>query len=747
MGFRAQPVTIPARGTVPSIVVGLPMETGDALVIGNITITTSDASLTVDNEAVNVSPVTINGTTYAAGQAVEFDLISANDAPLADSSEYVRFVYTAPSGYEGRVDLQVAVVAATQADYTSTPAVSADGSTFYLGTRIWELLGVAENAADLGVLTQRDADYPTVPDNSSYAEAIQKLVTAVEVHGIDASKYGCDPTGVADSAPGLELAVAAANAWATSAGTLMRPETTGSSISRRPIPKVVLPPGKYNWDSVAELKYTDANTIDIEAWGAVIFQGDNFPTGRWLIEAGIPGSMGGSPNYTTYGAPFNVNIDGLTIRDYDRGLQLGVASNNINLGRITLRECTFIGKDDGTSLPLRVFNRSADFIATDCQWDNNRNCGEFQSIDRIYIERPRVQIREYQDAADRAALEAQFVVRRGHMYVEGGTFNPPQTMPEDVDTKPVGWLMGQEFPDWVTGTAYAFADIVYADNGSGEKLWVCKAPHEAPASFADDDDTYWAEIDQTGSGPLSVWCDITAEDCLFGGEGGGLVPGIWDIDAHDDDPGYPRGITIRNCTCNTNTQCGYESIEYAASTFVNTSPIVLVSKIPNRIEVRNIKGGLTYMVAADFLKGSTPPTLWVPTQTKPFQAIAENIEGTLFHNYSPSGGLLYKYSPTWMPQTLAVPLLQVNDVSPFWPANAKVAKTANTSATTISLFYGLNEGQEFTLYINDANTTIADGTYIKLNGSGNWTPGANGGAIRFVVLDGVAWEVGRADHA
>ena len=456
--------------------------------------------------------------------------------------------------------------------------------------------------------------------------------------------------------------------------------------------------------------------------------------------------MGGSPNYTTYGAPFRLNIEGLTLRDYDRGMQLGVAANNINLGRMALRECVFIGKDGGASRALRVFNRSADFISSDCQWDNNRECAEFQSIDRIYIDRPRVQIRDYQAAAARALFEGMFTLRRGHMYLDKATFNPPLTMPESVAAKPVGWLMAQDFPAWVTGTAYALADMVYADAGAGTKLWVCKTPHTAAASFATDVAS-WAEIDQTGAGPLSAWADIMVRKSLFGGEGGGLVPCIWDLAAHDASPGYPRGVSIRDSTCNTNTQCGYEVMEYNAGLFVNSSPIVLVNKIPNRIEVRDVKGGTTYMVAADFLKDSTPPTLWVPTQTKPFQAIAENIEGTLFHNYSPSGGLLYKYSPTWMPQVLAIPTLQVNDVSPYWPANAKVAKTANTSATTISLFYGLNEGQEFTLYINDANTTIADGTYIKLNGSGSFTPGANGGAIRFVVFNGAAWEVGRADHA
>lgn len=787
---------ISAPGRENGLELGLRVPEGDTVSIGNISYARSETTFTVLNLAVNTTPFTIDGVTYGAGRGITFDLQVST--AISSRTAHIDFSYTTAGGIQRTDRLHLLIYDAVAVEASSeiagasvlgqtgladnllavvgTSAVDTNlgdlgGETIPPNSDIVEALVALESKADLvdaavedisehqtllgrpdgsthmGSYTQRDAAFPTLAPNLNMYQTFQSLVTSFErLGGIDATKYGCDPTGSADSAPGLVAAVQAANVFATNNGTLMRPETTGSSISRRGVPKVILPPGNYKWDSPCGLSYADCNVILIEAWGAVLYQGPNFPTGRWMIEAGLPGSMGGSPNYTTYGAPFRVNIEGLTLRDYDRGMQLGVAANNINLGRMALRECVFIGKDGGASRALRVFNRSADFVSSDCQWDNNRECAEFQSIDRIYIDRPRVQIRDYQAAAARALFEGMFTLRRGHMYLDKGTFNPPQTMPESVAAKPVGWLMAQDYPAWVTGTAYAFADMVFADAGAGTKLWVCKTPHTAAASFASDV-ANWAEVDQTGSGPLSVWGDVMVRKTLFGGEGGGLVPCIWDLAAHDANPGYPRGVSIRDSTCNTNTQCGYELMEYNAGLFVNSSPIVLVSKIPNKIEVRDIKGGLTYMVAADFLKDSTPPTLWVPTQTKPFQAIAENIEGTTFHNYSPSGGLLYKYSPTWMPQLLAVPTLQVNDVSPYWPANAKVAKTANTSATTISLFYGLNERQEFTLYINDANTTIADGTYIKLNGSGSFTPGANGGAIRFVVFNGAAWEVGRSDHA
>lgn len=591
-----------------------------------------------------------------------------------------------------------------------------------------------------GSWTVRDESYPLVAAGLSEKEVLQSLITTNEGYAIDARAYGADPTGVADSAPAIELAVAAANTYAV----YLTPDATGSSIFRRIPPRVWLPPGDYEFNTPAQLDSVSAKAVRIVSDKAVIHQGGGFPTGRWLIEIGTPGSSGGSPDYTTYAAPFWVDIEGLVFRDYDRCMQLGVASNNINLGRMHVRDCVFIGKDAGTSLAVRAFNRSADFVVLDCQWDNVRSAIEVQSVDRVYIERPRVQNRVYQDAADRQDFESLFTLRRGHIYGDGCTLNPPQGMPEDVDAKPVGWFMAQDYAAWAGTTDYAYGDMAYGDAGAGTKLYVCKTAHTS-GTFSSDAGTYWAEVNETGDGPLSVWCNINISNSLFGGEGGGLVPCVWDIAAQDANPTYPRGVTIRDCTANTNTQCGYESLQYATGQYLNSSPIVLLNQIPNKLHIDNIKGGQTYLVAADYLKDSTPPTPWVATQTKPLEVYVNGVECSTFHNYSPSGGQLWKYSPNWVPLDLAIPTLTVNDISPFWPANCKVAQTANTSATTISLFYGVVSGQEFTLHITDEYTTIADGTYIKLAGSGNWTPGAGGGSITFYSVDGAVYEKSRSD--
>lgn len=125
MTLQARPVILPFEGTLPNQVVGLPVEATDVLEIGDITITPS-TGITVSNAAMNIASVEINNRTYAAGQAVEFDL---STTLTAAGTGTVTFAFTATSGKTGPAILQVEIVDGLSVDYISDPIMRATGAT------------------------------------------------------------------------------------------------------------------------------------------------------------------------------------------------------------------------------------------------------------------------------------------------------------------------------------------------------------------------------------------------------------------------------------------------------------------------------------------------------------------------------------------------------------------------------------------------------------------------------------------
>lgn len=70
--------------------------------------------------------------------------------------------------------------------------------------------------------------------------------------------------------------------------------------------------------------------------------------------------------------------------------------------------------------------------------------------------------------------------------------------------------------------------------------------------------------------------------------------------------------------------------------------------------------------------------------------------------------------------------------------NGNFFKTANTGATTITMFDGGTNGQIINVLIGDANTTIDfTGTNLKGNGGIGWAPNANDHMV--CVYDGTNW--------
>lgn len=69
---------------------------------------------------------------------------------------------------------------------------------------------------------------------------------------------------------------------------------------------------------------------------------------------------------------------------------------------------------------------------------------------------------------------------------------------------------------------------------------------------------------------------------------------------------------------------------------------------------------------------------------------------------------------------------------------------ANTTSTTIAAFKGGESGQTVVVLATDANTTIKNGSTIRLNNDADWTT-KSGETRQFWTPDGVVWyEVPRA---
>lgn len=70
--------------------------------------------------------------------------------------------------------------------------------------------------------------------------------------------------------------------------------------------------------------------------------------------------------------------------------------------------------------------------------------------------------------------------------------------------------------------------------------------------------------------------------------------------------------------------------------------------------------------------------------------------------------------------------------------SAGVFVTANTGSTSITTFDDGSAGRSIVLVFADANTTLVNGSTLKLNGGANYT-GAAGNVMQFVTDDGSIW--------
>lgn len=649
-------------------------------------------------------------------------------------------------------------------------------------TAATDLDAIRTKANHLTVTAATDLDAIRTKANHTTVTAAVNL-DRLRIRVLDVTDYGADPTGVADSTAAIQAAMTAAQPVAPSIAI-----GDGSSINRREPAALLFPKGIY--------RITSSLTDNTSGMGIIwlghgaILKSDGISADRWMVELG---QQGHETN-----APMHIYIKGITFHKLDRGLRIGGVDNNINLGRIYFEDCNFIGNINDNGHAVRVYNRSASIEFKNCQWDNTAIALEVQSCDLVYLNECRMQIRHFPKLSEprRQKFHGFFVVRHGQMHVRnfiantpnpgawaaGGTYavgdvrkvNSTDDSPDkgtrwyycktahtaaggqvfnetyitanwelcEDPSNPMGWFKAEEFPDWAPSTHYVIGDIVY--NG-GTAYW-CNEAHDSDTVWA----THSAKFTAVNTNSLSVWTDITIDDSLFGGEGGGIPPVLWNIAPNTAAAAiqYQKALVIRNCQIGNDLQ-GYGVETYAVA--------CLFAHRPNNFVFKNNRFAFTYCLPADYWVDATMP-VWPPTssvsasQYTPCDVDISGNNGSGFRGVTELADAKWSYSPNWIPYDMRVPTLYQNDAGPQLPGDHRAFKTNNTSSTSISRFLGAEPGKVFTVYITDANTTILNGNYIKLAGGATFTPGAAGGCITFLVIDDPTYqsrcmEIGRVTFA
>lgn len=407
---------VSAPGRENGLRIGLRIPVGETVSIGNVSYTRSETTFSVLNLAVNSSPVSIDGVTYAAGRALQFDL--SVPSAITPRTAYIDFSYTT-SGNTIRVDrlhliIQDAVSIEAAAELTGASYLSRSSAL----DNVISQLGMTAADADLGDFTNRDNTYPTIADDSDVKTSLQSLLTAHERDGTyNVLDYGASNNGTTPTHTHLQACINAALAVQTNivAGN-------GSSIFRKYSPEIFLPAGTYLIDQPLTVP-TGGIELRIRGDGAVIKQGPNFPADRWMIEVGTNGSITSAPHFIVF--------DNVKLLNFKYGLRVGGVDNNVNLGKIAFINCDFIGNEDQTGFAVRIFNRSAEVLFHNCQWDNCIKALDVQSCDGVILDRCRMQIRRQSpfDIKNRDAIHGYFTVRQGKLLVcNRSTFNPNQAL-------------------------------------------------------------------------------------------------------------------------------------------------------------------------------------------------------------------------------------------------------------------------------------------------------------------------------
>jgi hypothetical protein len=199
---------------------------------------------------------------------------------------------------------------------------------------------------------------------------------------------------------------------------------------------------------------------------------------------------------------------------------------------------------------------------------------------------------------------------------------------------------------------------------------------------------------------------------------------------------------------------------YTVSISQTVSSTAMTGKIPGvvGVEISGIDPAIDIIGLATDPRGAWEGSAGAGTGTRKFNDISTDSQGT-----AGSGliGLGYAESKNkaWMVPALRRGAIQLK-TDPTALADADLVSGVLTlselsmmtltlaAAGSISEFAAPNLPDKFFgIRVTNGNATFVHGTKIKLSGSANWTPGANGGLIMFQVWPGgVAWEVSRTAY-
>lgn len=90
-------IELVSEGTEYQAMTPLRVDSGDTVVVGNVTATSSHSDTTVSSMAINSAPVTIGGAEYPTGTVVQYTL-TTTAIVTQDRQSYVDFGYTTQSG-------------------------------------------------------------------------------------------------------------------------------------------------------------------------------------------------------------------------------------------------------------------------------------------------------------------------------------------------------------------------------------------------------------------------------------------------------------------------------------------------------------------------------------------------------------------------------------------------------------------------------------------------------------------------
>ena len=376
------------------------------------------------------------------------------------------------------------------------------------------------NLAAFNTASYRDSTYPAIGATATMKSALQSMVTHIDqLNVFNVLHYGADPTGASDSRAAIQAAIDAAYAKRQSISS-----STSSSINDQLQAPVYFPKGVYRIDG--PLVRSD-HCVHLIGDRAVLTAGSAFQTNHpygWALELG---------EQTTNTAMVDTIIKGLTFTEFRRHIRMGNARNNVNLGRIFVENCKFIGRHDYPTLSVRIYNRSADAVFYRCTWDVVDVAIDVQSCDKVAVYDSRCQLGTYHEwTANYAGKLGQTGYTAGDVvYAEVGgvwrlyervdttypseaTFGPAQTPADnskwtklqDVDaytglfrlqrgrllisnfvgnpiltgyqrTNPYSWVLAQDYAPWAASRGYIEGDMIaqaYAAGGNSNVFWARK---------------------------------------------------------------------------------------------------------------------------------------------------------------------------------------------------------------------------------------------------------------------------------